>query len=157
MECRVCEYSADGKCLYYGGEHRDHCGECSKYQEQLYEIDISYSARKGKDEMVTACVSVQGKNLRSGNLRVEDILSGKLKECKLSNGEIYILTPRDLYQIRKKVFQERGERHEYPKKKHRKRNALKLVLCYNGNNKNHYKRRVYYGEHKGKRVSGERI
>lgn len=157
MECRICEYSADGKCLYYGGEHGDHCHSCSKYQKQSYEIDISYSARKGKAEMVTVCLGVAGKKLRSSNLRVEDILSGKLKECKLSNGEIYILTPRDLYKIRDKIFKERGERYGCPKKKHRKKNALRLVLCYNGNNKNHYKRRVYYGEHKGKRVSGERF
>ena len=104
MECRICEYSADGKCLYYGGEHGDHCHSCSKYQKQSYEIDISYSARKGKAEMVTVCLGVAGKKLRSSNLRVEDILSGKLKECKLSNGEIYILTPRDLYKIRDKIF-----------------------------------------------------
>lgn len=155
MECRICEYSADGKCLYYGGEHGDHCHSCSKYQKQSYEIDISYSARKGKAEMVTVCLGVAGKKLRSSNLRVEDILSGKLKECKLSNGEIYILTPRDLYKIRDKIFKERGERYGCPKKKHRKKNALRLVLCYNGNN--NYKRRVYYGEHKGKRVSGERF
>ena len=155
MECRICEYSADGKCLYYGGEHGDHCHSCSKYQKQSYEIDISYSARKGKAEMVTVCLGVAGKKLRSSNLRVEDILSGKLKECKLSNGEIYILTPRDLYKIRDKIFKERGERYGCPKKKHRKKNALRLVLCYNGNN--NYKRRVYYGEHKGKRVSGESI
>ena len=155
MECRICEYSADGKCLYYGGEHGDHCRNCSKYQKQSYEIDISYSARKGKAEMVTVCLGVAGKKLRSSNLRVEDILSGQLKECKLSNGEIYILTPRDLYKIRDKIFKERGERYGCPKKKHRKKNALRLVLCYNGNN--NYKRRVYYGEHKGKRVSGESI
>ena len=157
MECRICEYSADGKCLYYGGEHGDHCRSCSKYQKQSYEVNISYSTRKGKDEMVSVCVSIQGKNLRSSNLRAEDILSGQLKECKLSNGEIYILTPRDLYKIREKIFKERGEKYGYTKKKRRKKNALRLVLCYNGNNKNHHKRRVYYGEHKGKRVSGGRI
>ena len=157
MEYSACEYAADGKCLYYGGEHGDHCHSCSKYREQSYEIDISYSARKGKAEMVTVCLGATGKKLRSSNLRVEDILSGQLKECKLSNGEIYILTPRDLYKIRDKIFKERGERYGCPKKKHRKKNALRLVLCYNGNNKNHHKRRVYYGEHKGKRVSGESL
>lgn len=67
MECRICEYSADGKCLYYGGEHGDHCRSCSKYQKQSYEVNISYSTRKGKDEMVSVCVSIQGKKLRSSN------------------------------------------------------------------------------------------